>query len=222
MFKKLPGDEARNLVSTTPDTAIVFRPAVVKTPALITIIIWLTRLVTGVVRLVVRHPIVVAVMVALGVIWTMYGYLAVLAIAGLVVMTGLSWTQLHAASFLRLVGWPLLGWWRLVWVYRRHWAAVMTISGLARSLHARDYLPTLVKVACDDWADRVAVRMLNGQAAKDWADRTDNLGHGFGAPSCRVSITRAGRLLLTFPRHDPLTAPLPAVPIPQTASVGPV
>ena len=42
MFKKLPGDEARTLVSTTPDTAVVFRPAVVKTPAIVTIVIWLS------------------------------------------------------------------------------------------------------------------------------------------------------------------------------------
>lgn len=31
MFKKLPGDEVQRLVSTTPDTAVVFRPAVVRT-----------------------------------------------------------------------------------------------------------------------------------------------------------------------------------------------
>ncbi|WP_433498917.1 hypothetical protein ACQP1K_00715 [Sphaerimonospora sp. CA-214678] len=56
MFKKPPGDEARNLVSTTPDTAVVFRPAVVRPPAIVTIVIWLFRLVAGLVRLVVRTP----------------------------------------------------------------------------------------------------------------------------------------------------------------------
>ncbi|MEV7804505.1 FtsK/SpoIIIE domain-containing protein [Microbispora sp. NPDC088329] len=75
---------------------------------------------------------------------------------------------------------------------------------------------------CTSWADLVTVKMLNGQAVKDWTDRADHLAHGFGARSCRVSIARAGRLVLTLPRHDPLAEPLPAVPIPETPSVGPV
>ncbi|MEV7907621.1 FtsK/SpoIIIE domain-containing protein, partial [Streptomyces anulatus] len=40
--------------------------------------------------------------------------------------------------------------------------------------------------------------------------------------SCRVIIARSGRLLLTFPRRDPLATPLSAISIPATASVGPV
>ena len=40
MFKKLPGQETRDLVSTTPDTAVVFRPAVLRTPAVITLLVW--------------------------------------------------------------------------------------------------------------------------------------------------------------------------------------
>ncbi|GAA0408324.1 hypothetical protein GCM10009530_70880 [Microbispora corallina] len=65
-------------------------------------------------------------------------------------------------------------------------------------------------------------RMLSGQAVKDWADRTDHLAHGFGSPSCRVTVAKAGRLVLTFPRRDPLAEPLPAVPVPEVATVGPV
>ncbi|WP_433352928.1 FtsK/SpoIIIE domain-containing protein [Microtetraspora malaysiensis] len=98
----------------------------------------------------------------------------------------------------------------------------MIVSGLGRHLRGRDYLPRLVRVECDGWADRVTVRMLNGQAVKDWADRTDQLAHGFGSRTCRVSIARAGRLVLTFPRRDPLAVPTPAVPIPEVVSVGPV
>ncbi|GAA1280405.1 hypothetical cell division FtsK/SpoIIIE protein [Planotetraspora silvatica] len=222
MFKKLPGDETRNLVSTTPDTAVVFRPAVVKTPAIITLIIWLSRLVVGLVRTVWRHPVAVAVPVGLGLLWWQYGYGLALLLVGLVLMAGLCWFSLDRASLRRMVGWRLLAWWRLVWVYRRDWHAVMTVSGLGRYLRGRDYLPRLVRVECNEWADRVTVRMLGGQAVKDWADRTDNLAHGFGAPSCRVAVERAGRLVLTFPRRDPLADPLPAVPVPDRPSVGPV
>ncbi|GLW10333.1 hypothetical cell division FtsK/SpoIIIE protein [Microtetraspora sp. NBRC 13810] len=222
MFRKLPGDEARDLVSTTPDTAVVFRPAVVKTPAILTVIIWLARLVASLFRVIWRHPIAVAIPAALGVIWTLHGYqwaLAVVAFTGTAVM---SWALLDVNSFRGLVGWRLLAWWRLMWVYRRHWHSVMVVSGLGRHIRGRDYLPHLDKVTCTSWADLVTVKILNGQAVKDWTDRADHLAHGFGSRSCRISIARAGRLVLTFPRHDPLAAPLPAVPIPDVVSVGSV
>ncbi|MFF4773326.1 FtsK/SpoIIIE domain-containing protein [Microtetraspora fusca] len=222
MLRKLPGDEARNLVSTTPDTAVVFRPAVVRTPAFVTIVIWLSRLVAGLVRLVWRHPIASAVTLAPIAVTIAYGWRLALVLVGLVALAGLSWALLGRASFLRLVGWRLLAWWRLVWVYRRHWQPVMIVSGLGRHLRGRDYLPHLLKVHCDGWADRVTVKMLNGQAVKDWTDRTEHIAHGFGSRACRVSVARAGRLVLTFPRRDPLAVPLPAVLIPDTASVGPV
>src|SRR5690606_38417192 len=38
----------------------------------------------------------------------------------------------------------------------------------------------------------------------------------------RVQVARAGRLVLTFPRREPLAAPLAAVPVPVTPEVGPV
>jgi S-DNA-T family DNA segregation ATPase FtsK/SpoIIIE len=222
MFKKLPGDEARSLVSTSPDTAVVFRPAVMHTPAVVTIVIWLSRLVAGLVGLVVRHPVAVAMPVCFGVICTVYGWRLALVLAGFLPSAAVCWLLADRESFLRLVGWPLLAWWRLLVVYRRHWQPVMVVSGLGRHIRGRDYLPRLVRVECDGWADRVTVKMLNGQAVKDWSDRIEHLAHGFGAPSCRVAVARAGRLALTFPRRDPLAVPLPAVPIPDLASVGPV
>ncbi|WP_030510356.1 hypothetical protein [Microbispora rosea] len=45
---------------------MVFRPAVMQTPAIVTLVVWLSRLVAGLVRLVVRHPVAVAVPVAFG------------------------------------------------------------------------------------------------------------------------------------------------------------
>lgn len=222
MFKKLPGDEARNLVSTTPDTAVVFRPAVVRTPAIITIVILATRLVAGLVRLAWRHPIALAVGAAPITISIVYGWQVAALALGVTVSTLASWGFTDRPSFARLVGWRLLAWWRWMWIYRRNWQPVMIVSGLGRHLRGRDYLPTLVRVRCDDWADRVTVKMLKGQAVTDWAERIDHLAHGFGAVSCQVAVTRAGRLVLTFPRHDPLAAPLDAIPIPDVPTVGPV
>ncbi|GAA3143129.1 FtsK/SpoIIIE domain-containing protein [Planomonospora alba] len=222
MFKKLPGDETQSLVSTTPDTAVVFRPAVVRTPAFVTLVIFAARLVAGLVRLLWRHPIASAVVAVPCALSWWYGWRAGLVLVAVVVTVLTLWCSLHRPSFLRWAGWRLLAFWRFLWVYRRHWQAVMVVSGLGRHLRGRDYIPHLVRVRCTSWADVVTVKMLHGQAVKDWADRLDHLAHGFGARSCRVSIARAGRLHLVFPRHDPLATPLPAVPIPEQASVGPV
>ncbi|MFC7381866.1 FtsK/SpoIIIE domain-containing protein [Sphaerisporangium rhizosphaerae] len=222
MFKRLPGDETRNLVSTTPDTAVVFRPAVVQTPAIITIVIFAWRCLAGLVRLLVVHPVAVSCVAAVVLLWRLFGWPAVL-VAFVVLTSSLAgWFTADRASFRRWISWRMLAFWRRFWIYWRHWQPVMVVSGLGRHLKGRDYLPRLVRVECDSWADRVTVRMLSGQAVKDWSDRIEHLAHGFGSTSCRVAVERAGRLTLTFPRRDPLAVPIPAVPIPETASVGPV
>ncbi|MFG1877962.1 FtsK/SpoIIIE domain-containing protein [Sphaerisporangium sp. NPDC049003] len=222
MFKRLPGDEARNLVSTTPDTAIVFRPAVVQTPAIITIVIFAWRCLAGLFRLALVHPVAVSSVAVLVALWRLVGWLPVVVMLAVVASGLAGWLTVDRVSFARCVAWRLLAFWRRIWVYRRHWQPVMIVSGLGRHLKGRDYLPRLVRVECDSWADRVTVRMLSGQAVKDWADRTEHLAHGFGSASCRVAVQRAGRLTLTFPRRDPLAVPIPAVPVPETATVGPV
>ncbi|GAA2674330.1 FtsK/SpoIIIE domain-containing protein [Nonomuraea recticatena] len=222
MLKKLPGDPVSGLVSTTPDTAVVFRPAIVQTPAIVTILIFAVRLIIGLVRSFWRHPIASAVAVAPSTIFSLYGWrLALVVVAVPIALIG-PWAIIYPKVVLPWIGYRLLAWWRLVWIYRRHWQPVMVVSGLGRHIKGRDYLPRLLRVTCTSWADVVTVKMLDGQAAKDWADRIEHLAHGFGAPSCRVSVERAGRLLLTFPRRDPLAGPLPAVPLPEAATVGPV
>ncbi|MBB6346187.1 S-DNA-T family DNA segregation ATPase FtsK/SpoIIIE [Nonomuraea muscovyensis] len=222
MFKKMPGEEPHRIVSTTPDTAVVFRPAVLKTPAIATLVIFGWRAVASLVRSVWRHPVALLVAAIPGVLSYLYGWRVALLLVTPVLVGLVAWGVIDRASFARWVGWRLLAWWRLVWVYRRLWQPVMVISGLGRHVHGRDYLPKLGKVTCTSWADQVTVRMLNGQAVKDWADRSDNLAQGFGASSCRVSVLKGGRLRLTFPRCDPLATPLPAVPVPETPTVGPI
>ena len=64
--------------------------------------------------------------------------------------------------------------------------------------------------------------MLTGQAVKDWSDRIEHLAHGFGATSCRVTIARRAGYCWPSPAVIPLAVPLPALPIPEEASVGPV
>ncbi|MEV4216819.1 FtsK/SpoIIIE domain-containing protein [Nonomuraea sp. NPDC049725] len=222
MFKRLPGDEARNLVSTTPDTAVVFRPAVLKTPAIVTFVIHGWRFLAALVRTTWRHPVAVAVPVAITATWHYSGWPLAASLSGIVILALISWAFIDRPSFARLVGFRLLAWWRLMSVYRRHWHGVMDVSGLAKRVNGRVYMPRLLRVTCDGWADRITVRMLGGQAVKDWSDRIDNLTQGFGAASCRIALIKGGRLLLTFPRTDPLASPMPALPIPDEPTVGPV
>ncbi|WP_185070336.1 FtsK/SpoIIIE domain-containing protein [Nonomuraea jabiensis] len=222
MFKRLPGDEARNLVTTTPDTAVVFQPAVVRTPALVTLVIYGWRFVVALVRTIWRHPVATSAPTALGFIWYQYGWPLAASLFGVVVLSLLFWVFIDRPSFARLVGWRLLAWWRLMSVYRRHWQSVMDVSGLGKRVHGRSYLPRLARVQCDGWADRITVHMLRGQAVKDWSDRIDNLAHGFGTTSCRVALIKGGRLLLIFPRRDPLASPIPALPVPDEPTIGPV
>ncbi|MEV6866788.1 hypothetical protein AB0M44_38050 [Streptosporangium subroseum] len=137
--------------------------------------IFVCRLLAGAVRLLWRHPIasmVVAVPCALA--W-LSGWQWGVALVVLVLLGLTAWALIDRASFVRLVGQRLLAWWRLVWVYRRHWQPVMFISGLGRTLKGRDYVPHLVGVRCTSWADLVTVKMLTGQSVKDWSDRIEHL-----------------------------------------------
>lgn len=222
MLRKLPGSEVQNVVSTTPDTAVVWRPTVVRTPAIVVLVVWLWRLVAGTVKTVVRHPWACGLVAVLGGVTWLFGWrVAVLGASG--ACLGLSaWAGLWPSVFVRVVGWRMVAWGRWMWVYRRRWRSVMSVAGLAVSVGGRGYAPELVRVGCDRVADRVRVRMLEGQSDQDWADRSPNLAHGFGAAWCRVEVERPGWLTLTFPRRDALASVVPARPLPDQASVGPV
>ncbi|GAB3163247.1 hypothetical protein [Microbispora hainanensis] len=140
MLKRLPGGEVHNLVSTTPDTAVVFKPAVVQTPAILTILVFLGRLVAGLVRTLVVHPIAVAVIAIPGVIWVRYGWPTAVAAVSIPLSLLFGWMLADQASFARFIGWRLLAFWRRFWIYRRHWQPVMIVSGLGRHLqgHSAD------------------------------------------------------------------------------------
>ena len=91
----------------------------------------------------------------------------------------------------------------------------MTIADLAPFYRGRIILPVLGKVTSTRYVDRVQVRLVSGQSAADFADRADNLAHGFGAMLCRVRSARSGAVVLEFVRRDALAAIIPALPIPD-------
>ena len=90
----------------------------------------------------------------------------------------------------------------------------MTIGRLAPAYQGRLLLPVLGKVASTRYTDRVAIRLVSGQSAEDYARRADNLAHGFGAVTCRVRSAKPGRLVLEFVRRDALDRDHPGAAYP--------
>ncbi|WP_424531066.1 FtsK/SpoIIIE domain-containing protein [Sphaerisporangium viridialbum] len=194
----------------------------VGTPAIVVIVVWVWRLLVGLVKTVVRHPFACGVVAALGGVCWVFGWQAGAAV-GVVACCGLSaWAAIDPAGFMAWVGWRAVSWGRWMWVYRRRWRSVVTVAGLAANVGGRGYAPELVKVSCDRASDRLRVKLLDGQTDAEWADRSPNLAHAFGAGSCRVAVERPGWLVLTFPRRDELAAVVRARPMPAVPSVGPV
>ena len=126
-----------------------------------------------------------------------------------------SWRFFWPSSFTRRVGAPVRGNWRAWWCYRRRWAGVMAISGVAPWYQGRVLLPVLGKVSATRYTDRVQVRLVSGQSAADVAKRAENLAHGFGAMLCRVRSARSGAVVLEFVRRDALALIVSALPVPD-------
>ncbi|MGW4795409.1 FtsK/SpoIIIE domain-containing protein [Nonomuraea sp. NPDC004297] len=219
MLRKLPGDQVENVVSTRPDTTIHYRPVVVRTPGIVFLFGHLVKLVGGLVRMVWRHPVACVLWGAAGAYLYLFGWRALLLTLAVEMFALGVWWSVLPRSFARVVGWPLVSWWRWLFLYRRRWRGVMAVSGLGHSIGGRGFLPDLVRVRSGPWTDKVMVRMLGGQSDEDWAVRGANLAHGFGAVSCRMVVVRPGWLLLSFPRKDALAAAIAALPYPVSRSV---
>ena len=110
--------------------------------------------------------------------WVKLGWvtLAALVLAAVVMLA--AWRWFWPVSFSRWVGRPARGKWR-AWCYRRRWAAVMTIAGVAPWYQGRTLLPVLGKVTATRYTDRVMVRLVSGQSAADFAESR-------GEPGARV------------------------------------
>ncbi|MDH2429775.1 FtsK/SpoIIIE domain-containing protein [Sphaerisporangium sp. TRM90804] len=221
MLRKLPGDYTRDIVSTVPDS-IVFRPVVVTTPAIITLGVMLFRAVVGLAGMLWRHPVACLAVATAAALWWLHDWHTALILVVSVVTALAGWRLAHPASFTPWVGLGLFAWWRWMSNYRRHWQPVMVVSGLAKHVGGREYLPRLLKVTCTPTADVVHLKMLSGQSADQWQERADNLAHGFAAPECRVKVDKPGRITLILPRRDLLATPIPALPIPTDVQVSAV
>ena len=182
-------------------------------PGLI-LLAWLARLLYRLARLACRHPVATVTLALLAFLWFTIGWIGIAAIVACAVLILVTWRWFWPSGFARWVAAPARNT-RRAWVYRRRWPAVMTIADLAPFYRGRIILPVLVKVTSTRYVDRVAVRLVSGQCAADFAARADNLAHGFGALLCRVRTARSGAVVLEFVRRDALAAVIPAQPIPD-------
>ncbi len=115
---------------------------------------------------------------------------------------------------------------RVFWLYRRRWAAVLTDLGLTETKGETTIVPRLVSVVRYGTQDVVSVRMLPGQSAASFHERSAALAAEFGAVSARVRFgdvphrdcvivfdrargPRKEQLALPAPQPHPLPLSLP-------------
>ena len=214
MRRVVTGEQVAQIYNPDPFARPVFRAPVYQTPAGLILLAWLARLLIRLARLAFRHPAVTAALALLAFLWLNLGWVGVTAMTGWAMLVLLIWWHYWPVVFARWVSGPARGNWR-AWVYRRKWAAVMTIADLAPFYRGRIILPVLGKVTATRYVDRVQVRLVSGQSAADFAKRADNLAHGYRALLCRVRTAKSGAVVLEFVRRDALAAIIPAQPIPD-------
>jgi DNA segregation ATPase FtsK/SpoIIIE, S-DNA-T family len=213
MRRIVTGDDLAQVRNPDPFAVPAWRSPVYRTPLLIVAIVHAARMIAGLVRFLLRHPVLVLAAITAVLMWRVTGWLGPLILAVSITAVLAVWRWRFPASFSRFIGTPARGQWR-TWHYRRRWAAVMTIGRLAPVYQGRVLLPVLGKISATSFTDRVQVRLVSGQSATDFAARADNLAHGFGAMLCRIRSASPGALVLEFVRRDALAAIIPALPLP--------
>jgi S-DNA-T family DNA segregation ATPase FtsK/SpoIIIE len=213
MRKVITGEQVAQLYNRDPFALPIWRAPIYETPAGIIALVQLFRLLAWIVRLVARHPVAAGVLAVLAFMWVNLGWPGVAALMACTVVILATWRYFWPSSFTRWIAGPARGK-RRAWFYRRRWAGVMAISGVAPWHQGRIWLPVLGKVTATRYTDRVAVRLVSGQSPAEVAKCAEALAHGFGAMLCRVRTANSGRVVLEFVRRDALAVLVPALPIP--------
>jgi S-DNA-T family DNA segregation ATPase FtsK/SpoIIIE len=212
MRKVVTGEQVAQIYNPDPFARPVWRAPVYQTPPAVVAVVQLCRLLGWLARLIVRHRVIALVLALLGFGYAEIGWPGITGLITGVTVILAGWRLLWPGSFGRWVAAPARNGWR-AWRYRRRWAGVMMISGLAPPYQGRLILPMLGTVSSTRYVDRVRVRLVSSQAPGDFARRAENLAHGFGAMLCRVRTSRSGAVVLEFVRRDALAEVVPAAPM---------
>jgi DNA segregation ATPase FtsK/SpoIIIE, S-DNA-T family len=106
--------------------------------------------------------------------------------------------------------------WRRTFVYAWRWRRAVAACDLNRAgRHGLRAAPRLGTVWSTRWTDTIYVHPLEGQDAATFAARANELARAFGVLSCSATWDRAGMVRLNLRRGDPLTRPVPMLPIPN-------
>jgi S-DNA-T family DNA segregation ATPase FtsK/SpoIIIE len=213
-MRDVHGEQYAQVERADPFAPAVWRSPVHRTPEWIIWLVQLVRLLARVIWFVIRHPLLDVAAGVLVLAWYQAGWPGVIAAISSALGALLVLRIVWPGWFTRLVTVPVRCRWRWWWCYRRRWRAVLTIAGLGPKYRGQVTLPTLGKVRAGRCADLVAVRLVSGQSPALFAERAEELAHGFGAHSCRVLTARPGRVVLEFVRRDALADVIPALPIP--------
>jgi S-DNA-T family DNA segregation ATPase FtsK/SpoIIIE len=212
------GEQYAQVDNADPFAAPVWRSPVHRTPEWVIWLVQLIRLVVRVIWFLIRHPLLDAAAGLIILTWVKAGWPGVLVLANVTIAALVTLRLWRPDWYARLITVPLRCRWRWL-VYRRRWRAVMTISGLAPAYRGSIALPVLGKVQAGTCADRVSVRLVSGQSPKAFADRAEELAHGFGVCSCRIRSARPGLVVLELVRRDALAAVIPALLIPAVTDL---
>src|SRR5690349_3061599 len=159
MRRVVTGEELAQLYNPDPFAMPRWRAPVYRTPFGIILLVKFARLLGWIVRLIARHPLAASVLALSVVMWVKLGWVTLAALVLAVVVMLLAGGGFWPGSSPRWAGRPARGKWR-AWCYRRRWAAVMAIAGVAPWYQGRVLLPVLGKVAATRYTDRVYVRLV--------------------------------------------------------------
>jgi DNA segregation ATPase FtsK/SpoIIIE, S-DNA-T family len=199
----------------------VLRSPVLHTPLWMIVAALLFRWLWRLFRFLLRHPLGDLIAATMFLAWHGLGWPGPVIFAAAVALAALTWRLAWPTSWSRHVAARLRGRWRR-WQYLRRWTGVMTLSSLAVSYGGQLLLPLLGPVISTGCIDRLYVGLIAGQSPADFAQRADNLAHGFGARACRIRAASPGWVVIELMRRDALAAIIPALPIPEHADLSAV
>jgi DNA segregation ATPase FtsK/SpoIIIE, S-DNA-T family len=170
----------------------------------------------------IRHPLFLAVPVALAVAVRMWGPVPVGWLVGGLVAGAMGWWRAHPPSFDRWAAPALRSASRRWTVYRgRRWQHLLGDCELTRE-HRRTgetLCPRVLRVrSITPSIDVVLVRLVGGQEPATWIERAVVLAEALRAERVAISRRRPGVLTVIVERRNPFPRVVDAAPIPDTCA----
>ena len=141
MRKVITGEQVAQLYNRDPFALPVWRAPVYRAPAGVIVLVQLVRLLAWLVRLIARHPVAAALVAVLVLAWLNVGWLGLVLLVAWTLVVLATWRFFWPGSFTRWISGPARSKWRAGWCYRRRWAGVMAISGVAPCHQGRVITP---------------------------------------------------------------------------------